>query len=314
MKRFNPSLLSIRKSELHQRPRPTPENRGTESCNLYQLSYGPRHQGSQRSAFVSLSAERRRYLREMSWQADYMSPFKIPSDQVAKFKTSVHAKPCTTNRIYPRRPATTVMAITARLLRHRFGRERVRAMSCTPGRSVSNKSAQGRFRSAGLAECVTCHSNHDIATPTDQMIGTQQGALCVWCHSNERQRFLSAAGHMRSRIDEPIASIDKSNEILSLAERKGMEVSKPKFELKGATDALTHARVDSFSSSTTELDKVVGPGFGVASKGYQAGLDALAELSFRRKGLAISLVFVLFLALLVYLKVRQIESRQAMGK
>src|SRR5688500_4949920 len=119
---------------------------------------------------------------------------------------------------------------------------------------------------------------------------------------------------MRSRIDELIASIDKSNEILSLAERKGMEVSKPKFELKGATDALTHARVLIHSSSTTELDKVVGPGLGVASKGYQAGLDALAELSFRRKGLAVSLVFVLFLALLVYLKVRQIESRQAMEK
>ena len=45
---------------------------------------------------------------------------------------------------------------------------------------------------------------------------------------------------MRSRIDDLIASIDKSTTILNLAERKGMEVSKPKFELKGATDALTH--------------------------------------------------------------------------
>jgi hypothetical protein len=45
-------------------------------------------------------------------------------------------------------------------------------------------------------------------------------------------------------------------------------------------------------------------------KGYQAGLDALAERSFRRKGLAVSLVFILFLATLVYLKVRDIERRQ----
>ena len=115
---------------------------------------------------------------------------------------------------------------------------------------------------------------------------------------------------MRSRIDELIASIDKSTAILNLAERKGMEVSKPKFELKGATDALTHARVLIHSSSTAEVDKVIEPGMDVANKGYQAGVGALAELSFRRKGLAVSLLFILFLAVLVYLKIRQIEARQ----
>jgi hypothetical protein len=89
-----------------------------------------------------------------------------------------------------------------------------------------------------------------------------------------------------------------------------MEVSKAKFELKGATDALTHARVMIHSSSTAEVEKVAGPGLEVASKGYQSGVDALAERKFRRAGLAVSLVFILFLALLVYLKIRQIESRQ----
>jgi hypothetical protein len=65
------------------------------------------------------------------------------------------------------------------------------------------------------------------------------------------------------------------------------------------------------SSSTAEVDKVVTPGLDVARKGYQAGLGALGEWKFRREGLAVSLVFILFLALLVYLKVRQIEGRQA---
>ncbi|HVI71888.1 MAG TPA: hypothetical protein VM656_10420, partial [Pyrinomonadaceae bacterium] len=145
------------------------------------------------------------------------------------------------------------------------------------------------------------------------MIGTQQGALCVNCHTDGDKGF-AAAAHMRTRIDQLIASIDKSNEILSVAERKGMEVSKPKFDLKGATDALTHARVLIHSSSNIEVDKVVGPGLNVAGKGYQAGLDALAELSFRRKGLAVSLIFILFLALLVYLKIRQLETRQSISK
>ncbi|HJZ79236.1 MAG TPA: hypothetical protein VKD91_02790, partial [Pyrinomonadaceae bacterium] len=142
----------------------------------------------------------------------------------------------------------------------------------------------------------------------DQMIGTQPGALCINCHRSGDKGF-AAAGMMRSRLDELIASIDKSTAILNQAERKGMEVSKPKFELKGATDALTHARVLIHSSSTAEVDKVVAPGLEVAGKGYQAGVAVLGEWRFRREGLAVSLVFILFLALLVYLKIRQIEGR-----
>jgi predicted CXXCH cytochrome family protein len=164
------------------------------------------------------------------------------------------------------------------------------------------------FDDKQLAECITCHSNHAILKPNDQLIGTQQGALCINCHSNGDKGF-AAAGMMRSRIDELIASIDKSTAILNDAEKKGMEVSKPKFELKGATDALTHARVLIHSSSAAEVDKVVAPGLDAAAKGYQAGLAALGERRFRREGLVVSLVFILFLALLVYLKIRQIESR-----
>jgi hypothetical protein len=45
-------------------------------------------------------------------------------------------------------------------------------------------------------------------------------------------------------------------------------------------------------------------------KSYRAGEDAMAELGFRRKGLAVSLFFIVFLAVLVYLKIREIEGRQ----
>ena len=246
--------------------------------------------------------------------ADYMRSFNIPTDQVAKFKTSVHAK-----TLYDKQDLS---APTCNDCHGNHG-------ATPPGiASVANVCGQCHARQAdlfqtsphkaafdqqNLAECITCHSNHAIATPTDHMLGTQQGALCINCHKDGDKGF-TAANHMRSRIDELMASIDKSNQILNLAERKGMEVSKPKFDLKGATDALTHARVLIHSSSAAEVDKVIGPGLDVAGKGYQAGLAALAELSFRRKGLAVSLGFILFLALLVYLKVRQIESPRPIAK
>jgi predicted CXXCH cytochrome family protein len=242
--------------------------------------------------------------------ADYMRGFGIPSDQFAKYKTSVHAKALyekqdlsapTCNDCHGNHGATPPgIASVANVCGQCHARQ-AELFQTSPHKAA--------FDQKQLAECITCHSNHAIAKPGDQMIGTQQGALCINCHTNGDKGFV-AAGRMRSQIDGLIASIDKSTEILNRAERDGMEVSRPKFEMKEATDALTHARVLIHSSSTAEVDKVVAPGLAASVRGYQAGLAALAEWSFRRKGLAVSLVFILFLAGLVYLKLRQIESRQ----
>jgi predicted CXXCH cytochrome family protein len=315
MKRFNPSLRVDQEKEyytsVHGQLLKTGEQR-VATCISCHTVHGIRAVNDPLSSvYPSNVADT---CAKCHGNADYMKPFKIPTDQVAKFKTSVHAK-----ALYQKQDLS---APTCNDCHGNHG-------AAPPGiASVANVCGQCHARQADLfqtsphkaafdqqelAECVTCHSNHDIAAPTDALIGTHQGALCVNCHASGDKGFV-AAGYMRSRIDELIASIDKSNNILSLAERKGMEVSKPKFEMKGATDALTHARVLIHASSTGEIDKVVGPGLDVSNKGYQAGLNALAELSFRRKGLAVSLVFILFLALLVYLKIRQIESRQPEAK
>jgi len=315
MKKFNPSLRVDQESEyytsVHGRLLKTGEQR-VATCISCHTVHGIRAVSDPLSSVYPLNVADT--CAKCHGNADYMRAFKIPSDQVTKFKTSVHAK-----ALYNKQHLS---APTCNDCHGNHG-------AAPPGiASVANVCGQCHARQAdlfqtsphkaafdqkGLAECITCHSNHDIATPSDQMIGSQQGALCINCHTNG-DKGITAAAHMRTRIDELIASINKSSEILSVAERKGMEVSKPKFDLKGATDALTHARVLIHSSSTSEVDKVVAPGLEVAGKGYQAGLDALAELSFRRKGLAVSLVFILFLALLVYLKIRQIETRQRIAK
>ena len=310
MKKFNPSLRVDQEREyytsVHGRLLKSGEQK-VATCISCHTVHGIRAVNDPLSSVYPLNVADT--CAKCHGNADYMRDFKIPTDQVSKFKTSVHAKAL-------------------------YGKQDLSAPTCNdchgnhgatpPGiASVANVCGQCHARQAelfqtsphkaafdqkGLAECITCHSNHAIATPTDQMIGTGQGALCINCHTPGDKGFV-AAGQMRSRIDQLIAAIDKSSQILNLAERKGMEVSKPKFELKGATDALTHARVLIHSSSAAEVEKVAAPGLEVAGKGYQAGLDALAELSFRRKGLAVSLVFILFLALLVYLKIRQIEAR-----
>ena len=93
-----------------------------------------------------------------------------------------------------------------------------------------------------------------------------------------------------------------------------MDVSRPRFNLNEAKDGLTHARVLVHAASIEQVDSVVQPALAIADKSRQAGDDALSELVFRRKGLGVSLFFILFLAALIYLKIRQVDSRQKAGE
>jgi predicted CXXCH cytochrome family protein len=239
-----------------------------------------------------------------------MAEFKIPTDQYDKYKRSVHAK-----ALYERQDLS---APTCNDCHGNHG-------ATPPGiASVANVCGQCHARQAelfqasvhkvafdnlGFGECIKCHNNHDIAAPTDEFLGTGDKSVCVACHKQGDKGFV-VAGEMRARIDGLLVQIDRSHAILDRAERAGMEVSRPKFELRDAIDGITHARVLIHTSSTAEVDKVIGPATSVAEKTHKAGEDALAELNFRRKGLVVSLFFILFLAGLVYLKLKEIESRQ----
>ena len=241
--------------------------------------------------------------------ADYMKSYSIPHDQFDKYKTSVHAK-----AMYEKQDLS---APTCNDCHGNHG-------AAPPGlASVANVCGQCHVRQATLfqanthktvfdlmqvGECVQCHSNHGIVPPSDEMLGVGEKSACTQCHGKGDSGY-AAAEQMRERIDQMTASLSRATEILNRAERAGMEVSKPRFELNEAKDTLTQGRVLVHTFSPDELDKIITPGIEVSNKSYAAGGAALAELSFRRKGLAGSLVFILLLAGLIYLKVRELERR-----
>jgi predicted CXXCH cytochrome family protein len=315
MKRFNPSLRVDQEREyytsMHGKLLKTGETR-VATCISCHSVHGIRAISDPLSSVYAANVAET--CSKCHSSADYMRGFNIPNNQYENYKKSVHA-----HALYEKQDLS---APTCNDCHGNHG-------ATPPGiASVANVCGQCHARQAELfqtsphkaafderqfGECIKCHSNHFIAKPGDELLGTGKDSVCVSCHTNGDNGFVAAA-HMRGQIDELITSIDKSTQILDTAERAGMEVSRPKFEMKEATDALTHARVLIHSSAPSEVDKVVNPGLAASVKGYQAGVAALAERSFRRKGLAVSLVFILFLAGLVYLKIRQIESQQAASK
>ena len=171
---------------------------------------------------------------------------------------------------------------------------------------------EAAFASMGLAACVACHGNHKIERPAPEMLGVTEGAICLDCHS-EGEAAYTVAGSMRQRLDDLRAALDESEQILDRAEQSGMEVSQGRLEWNSAHEELIKARVEVHGFRLEPVDKIVAEGIKVAQQSQQAGVDALAERDFRRRGLALSLLTIAITMAGLWLAVRAVESSQSKG-
>ena len=103
-----------------------------------------------------------------------------------------------------------------------------------------------RFVEEKLPGCATCHGSHAIHPPSDEMVGMQGGAVCVTCHAGGKYGATlagaNAARTIRHGLDELTQEIAHAQATVAEAERLGMEVSGPRFDLRNAQSALTNAR------------------------------------------------------------------------
>ncbi len=241
----------------------------------------------------------------------YMAGYKIPTDQVAKYKASVHWATMSAKG--------DLSAPTCNDCHGNHG-------AAPPGVSwvgnvcgqchavMADLFARSRhatvFAQMGAPGCATCHENHAIQPASDRMLGLGEGAVCAGCHSPEDAGG-KVAGESRQAIDELAGALDAAGALLGEAERAGMEVSQATFDLNGAKDALIKARAAVHAFAPGAVRKETEPGLGIAATARQRGLRALDELRFRRRGLGVSVVIILALIGGLVLKIRQLERRPA---
>ncbi|RPI24044.1 MAG: hypothetical protein EHM61_18200 [Acidobacteria bacterium] len=165
------------------------------------------------------------------------------------------------------------------------------------------------FQQLGQGECLACHGNHEIKSPTDEMVGTSKPATCVDCHAEGDPGFTGAAEMNRS-IAALARRLGEAEKLLARAERAGMEVSRARFGLTEGHDALVGTRVLVHGFSPGLVKAETQRGMSIANQTWKQGEQALEELQFRRKGLAASLLVIGFALVAVYLKIQQIERAQ----
>ena len=241
--------------------------------------------------------------------AKYMQGYKIATDVVDKYKQSVHYEALTKKG--------DLSAPTCNVCHGNHGATPPGVDSvanvCGTCHSLTaeffNQSPHKKaFAAMGLVPCVTCHNNHDVMKPNDTLVGTDEKAVCVNCHDPASAGYQKAAA-IRASLDELRGAVQRAAAILDRAEHAGMEVSQPKFELRGARDALLKTRATVHQFDPAPIQKLSEEGVQIAGKTYEKGVKAMDDLRFRHRGLWVSVGIILVALAGLVLKIREIDQR-----
>lgn len=244
--------------------------------------------------------------------ADYMQDYHIPIDQLSEYQTSVHgiallergdraAPAC--NDCHGNHGASPPGAPSIAFVCGQCHLNNSELFLKSPHREA--------FEILELPECETCHGNHGIQHPSDDMLGSGDNGVCLDCHEEDSKGYITAVA-MHQQIVALRNKLIFADSLVSTAERAGMQVSEAKFKLNDADDALIKVRTMVHSLSVSQTKEVCDEGAILVDEALRVGEDALAELRFRHKGLAVSIVFVVILAVGIYMKIREVDRKYPM--
>ena len=164
------------------------------------------------------------------------------------------------------------------------------------------------FGKHGWPECETCHGKHDIVSPTDEMLADAPQALCHACH----RKFGTPKCEETARFfHTSITSLRESHEALGkdvdrLAER-GFDVDELRFQSSAVSDALRKTRLGIHTFDRSDFIRNSEAASEAETALRNATSAVWAEYRFRRNGLMVASGLISAFAILLYLKIRQID-------
>jgi predicted CXXCH cytochrome family protein len=247
--------------------------------------------------------------------AEYMKEYKIPTDQYDRYSKSVHglalmkkhdlgAPAC--NSCHGNHAATPPGISSVSKVCGTCHALNADLFSASPHKKA--------FDDRKLPECETCHSNHEIITATNKLLGVTSEAVCSRCHSESQNvKGYAAAKAMRGLIDSLENNEKKAAELVEEAEQKGMEISEAKYKLRDAHQARLESRTMVHAFNEAKFKEVASKGLTVTAVVTDEATQALNEYVFRRLGLGFATFAITILAISVYIYIRRIERRQSKG-
>ena len=163
------------------------------------------------------------------------------------------------------------------------------------------------FETIGQAECLVCHSNHRIEHPQDAWIGITPGAVCAMCHDNTTNGSQTIA-QVRQQLDGLSAAITAADAVLTRADRAGMLVDEGRAALQEAHEQQINARVTLHAFAAGPFNDVAERGLAATRRAETSGHQALRELQYRQRGLAVATIVILGFLVTLGFKIRSLPS------
>jgi len=237
-----------------------------------------------------------------------MAPYKIPSDQAAKYVRSVHG------RALLERGDTAAPVCNTCHGNHGAAPPGVESIGRICGMCHSQN--EQFFLSSPMAKpwksrkyhiCATCHTEHGIQHPTPELLSPDKG-LCSRCHKPSSEPIRDAAA-MRDKLVQMEGAYQSAKSAIFIAEEKGMDMSEARDLWDGSRMSFYQSRTAVHAFRPAKVAEIADKGIEAAQKAKKAADDAVEEFRFRRIGLGVASLLITFLVLAIYLKVRDIESR-----
>ncbi len=240
---------------------------------------------------------------------DYMKGYKIPTNQLYDYKQSVHA-----SALLEKKDMSAPTCNSCHGNHGAFPPE-VKSIAsvcrqCHPstGELFSESPHKKAFDELGLSECEACHGNHKILRPSGDMMGTGEKSVCIQCHESGSKGY-QASSEIKALLDDFQTRFQKDADILSLAEKKGVEVSDAKYRLQDLNTVLISTKNLVHGLNLDEIRTKIAEGDATLLEVQGAGEDALGEAKFRRTGLIIATVFLALFGLALFTKIRSMQKQ-----
>jgi nitrate/TMAO reductase-like tetraheme cytochrome c subunit len=158
------------------------------------------------------------------------------------------------------------------------------------------------LKEGGLPNCVTCHGQHRINFPEEELFVGEEPGRCGSCHKEGSTPYV-VGQTFRKRIEEVRETIAKTDrDLVALQRLGGFEISRWRGDLQEATAKLTEALPVTHSLSVHLMEQRIVLAEDKLSEVERLIDRQLDKIAFRRTGLVLTLSIIGIMVGLLVLK------------
>jgi len=236
----------------------------------------------------------------------------LPTDQLDEYKTSVHGR-ALLDRGDIGAPACNDCHGNHAAMPPEISSISQVCRTCHAGNGelFSGSKHKQAFERHGWPECERCHGNHAIDEVDDSMLSEASSPLCYECHREyapDNPDCSDTARYFHASITSLARDSESLDELIHPLAARGLDVDPLTAAVGELDDILRQSRSQIHAFDKGEFVALETRGRKQVEAGRALVAKAEAEYRFRRNGLFLAIGIMVFLAAVIYLKIREIES------